>query len=150
MYMTFEELERKLPNGFHDAEVGKISMDFVNRSVVIGVNVHVGMPADADPECYRTGALKVVSPYLFFIEPPDPRYHFVPDGSPLNASGHSVKLGQNAAVDRLLSVLPSDKTAYLFFLDDWNSSLYLAGGSVEFSWDDGGVFEPVNEERRRA
>src|SRR5260370_42353834 len=103
--MTFEELAQKLPNGFHDVEILTISMDFVNRSIVLGMNLLVGMPGDPDPERYRPGALRVVSPYLLFIEPPDPRYHFVPDGSPLNASGNSVKVGQNAEIDPLLAAL---------------------------------------------
>jgi len=135
--MTFEELDQKLPNGFHDAEIRTITLDFVNRSVVIGMNLLVGVPGDPDPERYRPGTLRVLSPCLFFIEPPDPRYRFVPDGTPLNASGNSVKIGQDAAVDRLLAVLPPNSTPYLFFLDDWNSCLYLAGGGVELSWDDG-------------
>ncbi|HEU0047498.1 MAG TPA: hypothetical protein VFQ43_07830 [Nitrososphaera sp.] len=138
--MTFEELAQKLPNGFHDAEILKISMDFVNRSIVIGMNLLTGVPGDPDPERYRPGALRVVSPYLFFIEPPDPSYHFVPDGSPINASGSSIKVGKSAEVDRLLAVLPPNSTPYFFFLDDWNSCLYLAGASVEFSWDDGKAF----------
>jgi hypothetical protein len=138
--MTFEEIKQRLPNGFHDAEIRKISVDFVNRSIVMGMNLHVSVPGDADPERYRAGTLEVLSPFLFFIEPPDPRYHFVPDGAPLNATGNSVKVGQNAEIDRLLEVLPPNATVYLFFLDDWNSCLYLGGASVEFSWDDGGAF----------
>jgi hypothetical protein len=138
--LTFEEANQKVPNGFHDAEIRKISIDFVDRSIVMGMNLHVGVPSDPDPERYRAGTLKVLSPCLFFIEHPDPRYDFVPDGSPINASGNSVKVGQNAEVDRLLAVLPPNTTAYLFFLDDWNSCLYLAGASVEFSWDDDGSF----------
>jgi hypothetical protein len=137
--MTFEEIDQKLPNGFHDAEIRKIGMDFVNRSIVMGMNLHAGVPGDPDPERYRPGTLRVVSPYLFFIEPPDPRYQFVLDGSPLNASGNSVRVGQSVEVDRLLAVLPPNATVYLFFLDDWNSSIYLAGASVDFSWDDGGA-----------
>lgn len=138
--MTFEELEEKLPNGFHDAEIRTINIDFLNRSIVVGMNLHASMPGDLDPERYRPGTLRVVSPYLFFIEPPDSRYHFVPNGRPLNATGNSVKVGKDAAVDHLLPVLPPNATVYLFFLDDWNSCLYLAGASVEFSWDDDGAF----------
>jgi hypothetical protein len=136
--MTFEEIDQKLPNGFHDAEIRKMSVDFINRSILIGMNLHAGVPGDPNPERYRPGTLEVLSPCLFFIEPPDPSYPFIPDGSPLNASGNSVKVGKDAEVDRLLSVLPPNATVYLFFLDDWNSCLYLAGGSVVFSWDDGG------------
>jgi hypothetical protein len=135
--MTFEELNQKLPNGFHDVEIRSIKLDFVNSSALMSMNLHAAAAGDADPERYRPGTLKVFPLYLFFLEPPDPRYHFVPDGSPLNASGNPVRVGQSAEADRVLSVLPPGATAYLFFLDDWNSSIYLAGAGVEFSWDDG-------------
>jgi hypothetical protein len=41
--MTFEELDQKLPNGFHDAKIRTITLDFVNRSIVIGMNLLVGV-----------------------------------------------------------------------------------------------------------
>ena len=134
--MTFEEIDRKLPNGFHDAAIRKIELDFVNRSTLIRMDLHAGVPEDSSPERYRPGTLKISSPYLFFIEPPDPRYPYIPKGKAFNVDGDSVKVGQSDAVDRLLPTLPSNATVYRFFLEEWNSFLYLAGASVEFSWDD--------------
>ena len=134
--MTFKEIEQELPNGFHDAAIRSVSVDFVSRSVLIEMDLHVGVAGDPDPERYRPGTLAVISPYLFFIEPPDPRYQFVPSGSPLNVDGDSVKAGQCPEMDRLLPALPQGATAYRFFLEEWNSFLYLAGGSVTFSWRD--------------
>ncbi|HET9802232.1 MAG TPA: hypothetical protein VFP96_03245 [Candidatus Acidoferrum sp.] len=142
--MTFEELQRRLPNGFHDAAIRSISLDFTGQSIVIGMDLYAGVPGDQDPERYRPGTLRVASPYLFFMEAPDPRYRFVPNGSPINVDGDFVKAGQSAEVDRLLPVLPQNATAYRFFLEEWNSFVYLAGGDVTFSWDDSGLFEPVN------
>lgn len=133
--MTFEELEQELPNGFHDAAIKEIRMDFVGRSILVGMEILVGLPGSPNQEEYRPGTLKVLFPHLFFLEPPDPRYPFVPDGSPLNVGGDSVRVGQNPQVDRLLEVLPKNATTYRFFLEEWNSFLYLAGASVEFCWD---------------
>ena len=138
--MTFEEIDQKLPNGFHDGQIRSISMDFVSISLVLEMELHFGEATDPDPERYRPGTLKVISPCLFFIEPPDPRYPFVPDGSALNVDGDSVRNGQSAEVDRLLPVLPQNATIYRFFLEEWNSFLYLGGANAEFSWDDGEVF----------
>lgn len=138
--MTFEELDRKLPNGFHDSKIRKISVDFAGGSILIGMDLLVGLPRTPSPEGYRAGTLRVASPYLFFIEPPDPQYRFIPNGSPLNVDGDSVKVGQNPEVDRLLPVLPANASVYRFFLEEWNSFLYLAGGDAAFSWDDGGAF----------
>ena len=138
--MTFEELEQKLPNGFHDAAIREINVDFMGRSVVIGMDLLTGGPDEPDPEQYRPGRLRITPAYLFFIEPPDPRYSFVPNGSPFKVDGDSVNVGQNAEVDRLLPTLPQNATTYRFFLEKWNAFLYLAGGGVELSWDDGEAF----------
>ena len=134
--MTFEELEQKLPNGFHDAAIREITFDFIGRSVVVAMDLLTGVPDDPHPELYRPGKLRVAPVYLFFIEPPDPNYAFVPNGSHLKVDGDSVKVGQNAEVDRLLPMIPQNATRYRFFLEKWNAFLYLAGGGVELSWDD--------------
>ena len=136
--MTFEEIEDKLPNGFHDAEIRNIGIDFVGHSITIGMNLHVSEHGDVDSERYRPGTLTVVSPYLFYLEAPDPRYPFVLDGSPINASSYSIEDGKDIKFVPLLQRITSKATAFGFFLDDWNSYFNLAGASVEFSWDDGG------------
>jgi hypothetical protein len=138
--MTFEELEHRLPNGFHDGAIREIGFDFIGRSAVMAMDILTGGPDDLNPELYRPGRLRVTPVYLFFIEPPDPNYHFVPSGSHMKVDGDSVKVGQNAEVDRLLPTLPQNATTYRFFLEKWNAFLYLAGGDVEFSWDDGKAF----------
>lgn len=142
MKMTFEELERKLPNGFHDAKIKSMSVDLVFRTATLMMNllVGVGTPEDRNASVYRPGVLTIQGLLMFFVEPPDPKYNFLPDGSPLNASGDSVKVGQNPVVDHLLPVLPQHATVYRFFLEEWNSFLYLGGATVEFSWGDDGVF----------
>jgi hypothetical protein len=139
--MTFEELEQKLPNGFHDAAIREITFDFIGRSVVVWMDLLTGGPDDPHPELYRPGRLRVAPVYLFFIEPPDPNYAFVPNGAHLKVDGDSLKVGQNVEIDRLLLTLPENATTYRFFLEKWNAFLYVAGGSVELSWgDDGEAF----------
>ncbi len=141
--MTFEELENSLPNGFHDAVLRKIDLDFVSKSVVLAVDLLTGGPDDPDPEAYRSGTVRLSPAYLFLLEPPDASYAFVPDGSPVKVDGDYVKIGQSPEVDSLLPVLPHNATLYRLFLEKWNAFLYLAGGSVEFSWDDGEPFRRV-------
>ena len=134
--MTFEQVNQELPNGFHDGKIRGIRVDFLDCLILLAMDLHVGIPGDADPERYRPGTLRVKSPYLFFVDPPDPRYRFIPNGSPFNVDGDAVRPGQNQALDELLPVLPTGATAYRFFMEDCNSVLYIAGAAVEFSWDD--------------
>jgi hypothetical protein len=132
--MTLEEINRELPNGFHDAGIRKIDLDFINPLIVVSMDIWVGQLGGPDPDCCRSGTLKILSPYLFFIEPPNPKYHFIPKGKAFIVDGDSIKVGLSPEVDRLLPVLPPNATVYRFFLEEWNSFLYLAGASVEFSW----------------
>lgn len=97
--MTFEELSDQLPNGFHDAMIRNMSVDFVAKRIRIEMELLIGMPHTANPEGYRDGTLTLVTPYLFFIEPPDPGYRFIPNGSPLDVDGDSVRTGQNKSTE---------------------------------------------------
>lgn len=138
--MTFEEIKQSLPNGFHDCTIREIHADFIGLAILLRMDLHISGEDDRDhPDRYRAGTLKVIRPYLFFLEPPDPSCPFIPRGEPLNASGASLKLGDNAKADALLERLPAEATAFVFFLDDWNSYLYVAGAAAEFLWNDQGA-----------
>ncbi len=137
---TFEELEEELPNGFHDAEIRGMAFDYLARTAVLSMNLlfGVGTPDDENMSVYRPATVRIVGLLLFFVQPPHPKYDFVLDGEPLSVSGDSVRVGQEPEMDCLLPALPQDATVYRFFLDEWNSFIYLAGTTVEFSWDDHG------------
>ena len=64
--MTFEELEQKLPNGFHDAAIRKIDFDFIRCSALMGMDILTGGPDGPDPELCRQGTLKL-PPNHFFL-----------------------------------------------------------------------------------
>jgi hypothetical protein len=131
--MTFEEVEQSLPNGFHDATLLQVSLDSVERCATVKISVHVSVDGDQDRELYRVGILSAKSVSLFFMEPPDPNHRFALSGRGIGVSGDSVALGQNPETDLLLRKLPSDATAYRFFLEEWNSFFYLAASEVAFS-----------------
>ena len=137
---SFEELARDLPNGFHDAEIRGISLDYLTQAAVFSMNllVGVGTPDNKNLSLYRAATIKISGLLLFFIESPHPKYNFVLDGDPLSVSGDSVRVGQNREMDLLLPALPDNAWAYRFFLDEWNSFMYIAATSAEFSWDDDG------------
>ena len=99
------------------------------------MNLDASIEGDVS-ERYRPGTLTLINPYIFFLDPPDPAYSFIPQGKDVNASSFRVGRGQDSKVDALLARIPTNATAFGFFLDDWNSYLYLAGADVEFSWDD--------------
>jgi hypothetical protein len=135
--MTFEELEKTLPNGFHDARILALSLDNVDRTLTIKLSLHVSVEGDPDRERYRVASLVAHSVCLFFIECPDPNYHSFLNGRGIATSGASVALGQSSVIDPPLRKLPPGATAYRFFLEDWNSFLYLAATDATLSWEQG-------------
>jgi hypothetical protein len=51
--MTFDELDQQLQNGFHDAVIEAVALDYANRSAVITMQFSVGRPDGPDPDEYR-------------------------------------------------------------------------------------------------
>jgi hypothetical protein len=134
--MTFEDVDKILPNGFHDAKLRTFSLDLQSRSIVIGMNLLVGVPEDRNPEARRNGTLKVALPYLLVIDAPEAHHPIVGAASWVNVDGDSVAIGQDPRIDSLLPALPPGATLYRFFVEDWGSFIYLAGADVELSWED--------------
>jgi hypothetical protein len=132
--MTFEELDKDLPNGFHDALVKKITLDFLDRSIIFEMELWVGDLNGPVPEKRRNGRLRLISPYFCQIEPPVPGYTFMPRKESVSIDSDSVKKGQSDTMDRVLRELPTGADIYRFFVDDWNSFIYFAVENVEFSW----------------
>ena len=140
--MTILELERSLPNGFHDAHIHRLSVDYVNREAAITFDVLVGIPEgknEFEREAYRKCLLKLTGLEYFIIDPPDPTYQFNKpatlwvDASPLETA----KLKSSV---KLPSLQAQNAFAYLFFVQDWNSSLYVAATDASLEW----LAEPFN------
>jgi hypothetical protein len=132
--MTFKEVAESLPNGFHDAKIVRILLDYPSGALLMTMNILIGTPDSADVEEYCFAELKVRGLYFCFIDPPDPRYPFRPNGRPLSVSG-------DFATDSspVIAKLPEGVSYYRFFVDQWNAFIHVAGSGVEISWN-----EPVH------
>lgn len=132
---TFDELERSLPNGFHDATILDISFDCVRSRAHIWISVHASKEGDANREEYRVGLLDVRSIHLFFFDRPGNSHNIGTITGGIKVSGDDVTIGQDIEVDDLLKKLPSGANAYRFFMEDWNSFFYIAASEAAFSWE---------------
>jgi hypothetical protein len=70
---TLLEIEQSLPNGLHDAEVRKITVDHEHRRATIDLAVWVGDMDDPPErrEAYKEGQLEISGLLFLAIEPPD-------------------------------------------------------------------------------
>jgi hypothetical protein len=49
--VTLAELDDALPNGFHDAKIFSIELDYVGAIAKFHLDLLVGWPDDPEPEC---------------------------------------------------------------------------------------------------
>jgi len=139
--LLFEKLDNELPNGFHDAQLIKLVLDYATRLAILEMRILTGTPHGADSEEYRTAKLLVTGLCFCIIESPDTVYPFVPDGSGVSISGYpedsrpAEKPNESLPmIKALLAKCPVGAWSYRFFSRDWNSFIHIAGTNVELSW----------------
>ena len=129
--MTLEELADTLPNGFHDAEVQTLALDFPRRLALFEMRVWVGSmdsAAGGERERYRSARITLAGLAYCAIDPPDPRYPY-PDGQPVN-----VDLSAEVANYPLVTNSAPDTFASRFFVSGWNSFIHVAAASASLEW----------------
>lgn len=132
--MTFQDVAASAPNGFHDAKIDRLSVDYRTGTLTLSMQLWTGTLGTADAENYSPAELRVNRLLFCAIEPPDPRYPFAPNGDPLDVSGAD-GLGDLEAKAGLVAGLPADASLYRFFVDRWNSFICIAGWDIHLSWN---------------
>jgi hypothetical protein len=145
--MTFEEAEKTLPNGFHDAKIVRIVLDYASNALLMTLQILVGTPGQSDQEQYGTAELRANGLHFCFIDPPDPSYPFKPNGKPLGVSG-APESRESPVIEGLSAKLPEGASVYRFFADRWNSFIHVAASDIQISWDRNGRVAESLQARR--
>lgn len=130
--MTIAEIEQALPNGFHDAEIRTIRLDYVNRTASMEVSIWMD-DLDVSPEfqeLYRDGVLEFEGLQSAILDPPDPRYPFARE-EPLWVD---LEDGPPDPPIPALAKLPQGSFVARFFVRDWNSWVTVAAKSASLRW----------------
>jgi|HubBroStandDraft_6_1064221.scaffolds.fasta_scaffold188665_2 hypothetical protein len=140
--MTLEELESVVPNGFHDARLVRLTLDYLDRTATLHMQLFVGTPESEDPEEYKAPIVRLTGLCFFSIDLPDPNEQFVPDGSPVSVSGYSedstglLKPNESiVAIDTLMKNCPLGASSYRFYSYDWNSFIHIACTDANLEWN---------------
>jgi hypothetical protein len=145
--VTLEDVENTLPNGLHDAEVRRVSMDYQERKLTFDLSVWVGDMDDSPErrEAYRSAQL-VVSDVLFLVmEPPDPSYPFM-DTAQLRVDGCEMRKNLDNA---LLQTLPNDAFVRSLWVNEWNAFIHIAAKNANMVWQDAGIVYREKREHLR-
>jgi hypothetical protein len=134
--MTLDELDNKLPNGFHDAEIFSYEVDFAGASAKFHLNLLVGWPDDppGEREEYQEAAVVVSGLCFLSIDPPSPTYPFLPDGKPISVSGDPADADTLPSLPDLAAKFPGGTWCYRFFVHDWNAFIYIAARDAQVTW----------------
>lgn len=134
--MTLDEWDEKLPNGFHDAKILSVAIDYVAGVATFRLELLVGWPGDPEPERQRYQDAEMIVTGLSFcsIDPSDPRYPFLVDGRPINVGGDPAKSDHLPALSELLTKCPAGTWCYRFFVHDWNSFIHIGALDAQVSW----------------
>ena len=127
--MTLEELDRILPNGFHDSEIKSIAIDYAESHVTIDISIWIATES-TEIERYRDATLSITGLQFLTIEPPDPRYKF--------AANRRLRVdlapGSSGQPLPAASAIPADCFAARFFVADWNSFIHVAARDTSLAW----------------
>jgi hypothetical protein len=133
--MTLQDLASTLPNGFHDAKLYALSLDYVKGDACLDLDVWVGdLESDDKPvrNAYRSCILKLIGLELFVVEPQDSRYRFKKgEWLTIDVGG----LDELSEAPRLaLPTFEAGVSVSWVYVKQWNAFMYLAAKDVSFEW----------------
>lgn len=133
--MTFEALDERYPNGFVDAEISSLNIDYQSRTASVRLNMRGNPPDGPNSQEYSRAVLTVHEFFYFSMEPPD-FDHQVYSKRGIQVDGFPEDPRQFALFERLKPTLPAGAFCCRFFVHDWNSFIHIAAENAELSWAD--------------
>ncbi len=128
--MTPAAILADLPNGFHDATIRELHVEFAREQVTLEVEFWVGdLDAETEEvrEATRVGQLLLTGVTSMFVEPPDPRYQF--------------SMGDGIDVDGGFGPYPGDPAPpddglvrLWFFVSTWNARMTFTVSECVLEW----------------
>ena len=122
-----------MPNGFHDADLQAVSINYATREARFSIRVWVGYeephPSAAGRKPIRRAGELVVRA-LEALVIPSPKTLSETEGFVLDVSGSNGV----ATSDIQLPPLSADAFVYSFYVSNWNDFIVLAAQDAEFNW----------------
>jgi hypothetical protein len=132
--MTFDDLDARFPNGFVDAEITGVSLDYQTRTATIELNLRadaIGSPLTNE---FRKAVLTIRAFYYFSVEAPDKEHLFYPLHSKIVVDGLSEDSNSFPLFRKLIEKVPANAFCCRFYVHDWNSFIHVAGPDAEFTY----------------
>jgi hypothetical protein len=129
--MTFDELIHSFPNGFHDAELRRLEMDYERRCLAIDLVLWIGDRDDhGRRETYRAARVTLSRVAFLVIEPPDTGYDWLTPGRVTIDAGP----GCPPQSDARLPESPEGNSTSWVYLGEMNRFLLFSASEATLEW----------------
>jgi hypothetical protein len=131
--MTLDDLSAALPNGFHDAELQRLMIDYTKQKAHFIVDIWVGDMSTEQHEAYRLAEITLSGLIFWVSEPPDAAYrNDAAGGETIDIGPFEGFNGQTAV--KLPPPVPDGAFANRIFLTGRNSFHYVAAYNAALVW----------------
>lgn len=135
--MTFEELDARYDNGFDDAVILGVNIDYQSRIATLQLSLRGNSAESINADVYDEATLTLRNFFYFSIDPPDPERLSYPRRAKIVMNGYSEDPGVFPTFERLRPTLTADAFCCRFFVHNWSSFIHVAAENAEFSWTSG-------------
>jgi hypothetical protein len=135
------EIENSLPNGFHDAFLESIHVDYESRRATFKLQLWIGdidAATKTQREAYEESSLELLDLVYLVVEGPDPRTKYA-DAKKLWIDAGEAKPGTAPGTPIPVEQLPRGTFAYWIFVRDWNSFIHVAARGARLKRSSEGV-----------
>ncbi len=123
---------QRLPNGFDDAEITGLTLDYQDRTAKLQLNLRGSPPDSPNRDEYQQAVLLLNGFYYFVIEPPDADHLWYPQRS-IQVNGYPEDASQFPLFEHLKPKVSGDAFCCRFYVHDWNSFIHIAAKDAQFS-----------------
>jgi hypothetical protein len=119
----------------HDSTITTIFTDYVARKAIFTIEINIGnIEVESERETRATGILTFEQLQYFVAESPDGHHNF--DNSiGLTVSGDgSLQDTKFKTALPILPVVDDDAFVHWFYINEWNSSIFISAKNVTFTW----------------
>ena len=128
--VTLQELSRTLPNGFHDAKLARVELDYARQEALLHLSLLVGDP-DAPEyearEAQRPAVLTLTG--LQYLVVPPPEYTYDPETV-------NVDLSEDPAPPPVIGPPVPGAFHARFFVSEWNALIQVSATGASLAWAD--------------
>ena len=139
LHGSLNQIDEQIPNGFHDAILQTVTLDFVSKTARLKLQMSVGEPEAESEEAregYRGAVLTLEGLVYFVIDTPD----LEREKEFRTTRGVSIDAGDAMNRDSPRApgpcgAVPEGAFAYWFFVHEWNCFTHVAARHASLEWE---------------